>query len=42
MVADTRAQAEEKYKELKESIVVEYKYKFKDRYHEHFYEINYE
>lgn len=42
IVADTREQAEKKYNELKESITVEYEYRFKDRYHEHFYEINHE
>lgn len=40
IVGETREQAEQKYQELRNSITVDYEYRFKDRYHEYFYETN--
>jgi hypothetical protein len=37
VVAPTREEAEQKYQELKDSIQVEYKLKFRDRFHERYY-----
>lgn len=39
IVAPTRQQAEQKYQELRDSIHVDYEFRFKDRYHAHFYEL---